>query len=85
MPNRRRREQSKYLQQAEQLSKLLRECREGAGLSQEAVARKADLSVNTVRNVESGRAVEPGYFTVLAIAHAVGAELARAGFNVEPR
>lgn len=87
MPNRRRREQSKYLQEAKQLSELLRVSRQRLGLSQEAVAREADVSVNTVRNVESGRAVEPGYFTVLAIADAVGAaleDLARPGAAVTP-
>ena len=43
-------------------------------MTQEAVARAADVSLNTVRNIESGQSVEPGYFTVLAIARVLGVD-----------
>ncbi|WP_081319087.1 helix-turn-helix domain-containing protein [Microbacterium testaceum] len=54
----------------------MRESRTRAGLTQEAVARKAEVSLNTVRNVESGQCVEPGYFTIIAIAEALEMEVA---------
>lgn len=75
MPNRRSREQSKYIAQSKLLAATLRESRVRAGMTQEAVARQADVSLNTVRNVESGQCVEPGYFTVLAIAQAMGVDV----------
>lgn len=77
MPNRRRREESKYIAQSRLLAASMRELRARAGMTQEAVAREADVSLNTVRNVESGQCVEPGYFTVLAIAQVLGADVGR--------
>jgi transcriptional regulator with XRE-family HTH domain len=42
-------------------------------MSQEQVAARAGLAVATVRNIETGTVVEPGYFTVMALAKALGA------------
>ena len=44
------------------------------GLTQGEIARRAGIGIATLRKIESGAVIEPGYFTVLAIAAAVGAE-----------
>jgi transcriptional regulator with XRE-family HTH domain len=44
------------------------------GLTQSEIARKAGIGIATLRKIENGTVVEPGYFTVLAIATALGAE-----------
>jgi putative transcriptional regulator len=49
----------------------VREYREKAGLSQEALARKVDVSRQTIVNIEQGRN-EPRVFLAIAIAAALG-------------
>jgi transcriptional regulator with XRE-family HTH domain len=44
-----------------------------AGMSQEQLAGRAQVAVATVRKIEKGVVIEPGYFTVLALMHALGA------------
>lgn len=51
----------------------LRALREQAGLTQEQLAASAGVAVATVRKIETGAVVEPGYFTVLALVRALGA------------
>ena len=51
----------------------LRAIRESAGVTQEQLAARAGVSVGTVRKIETGAVVEPGYFTVLALLHALDA------------
>jgi hypothetical protein len=46
---------------------------EQAGLTEEQVAAHADVAVATVRKIETGAVIEPGYSTVLALARAIGA------------
>jgi len=58
------------------LAGRLRQFRERARKTQEEVAAAAGLSVATVRKIETGAVTEPGYFTVLAIASAIGASIA---------
>lgn len=58
------------------LAAWLRARREDAGMSQEQLASTARVAVATVRNIETGVVVEPGYFTVVALIRALGAELA---------
>jgi transcriptional regulator with XRE-family HTH domain len=41
-------------------------------MTQEQLASRAQVAVSTVRKIESCRVVEPGYFTVLSIAAALG-------------
>jgi transcriptional regulator with XRE-family HTH domain len=90
---RRRRADSRYTEQARLLAARLRALREQAGLSREQLAASAGVAVATVRNIETGSVVEPGYFTVMALTRALGAEhadlLARASsaardLNPEP-
>jgi transcriptional regulator with XRE-family HTH domain len=70
-PGRRRRADSRYAEQAARLAAQLRALREQEGLSQEQVAARAGVAVSTVRKIETGAVVEPGYFTVVAMMRAL--------------
>jgi transcriptional regulator with XRE-family HTH domain len=50
----------------------LRGLREHAGLTQERLASQAEVAVSTVRKIETGAVVEPGYFTVMALMKVLG-------------
>lgn len=71
-PGRRRRADSPYAEQAARLAASLRDRREQAQLSQEQLAARAQVAVATVRKIEKGVVIEPGYFTVLALMQALG-------------
>jgi transcriptional regulator with XRE-family HTH domain len=47
-------------------------------MSQQDLAVRAGVAIGTVRAVESGRVVEPGFFTVLALADVLGLDAAAA-------
>lgn len=64
---RRRRADSRYASQAARLAGQLRQLRENAGITQERLAAQAGVSIATVRKIETGKVVEPGYFTVMAL------------------
>ena len=49
------------------LAGQLRELRESAGITQERLAAQAGVSIATVRKIETGAVIEPGYFTVMAL------------------
>ena len=68
-----RRADSRYVTQAGRLAARLRDLRERAGLSQERLAAQAEVAVSTVRKIETGAVVEPGYFTVMALINVLGA------------
>lgn len=70
---RRRRADSRFVEQARVLAWRLRSLRDQAGLTQEQLAARAGVAVGTVRKIETGAVVEPGFFTVLALARALGA------------
>ncbi|GLY25699.1 hypothetical protein Misp04_54300 [Micromonospora sp. NBRC 101691] len=53
----------------------LRALRGDRGLTQEQLAGRARVAVSTLRKIESGRVIEPGYFTMLALANALGVDL----------
>jgi transcriptional regulator with XRE-family HTH domain len=72
-PGRKKREDSPYAEQAERLSARLRSLREAAGLSQEQLAGRAQVTVATLRKIEAGAVVNPGYFIVMALLGALGA------------
>jgi transcriptional regulator with XRE-family HTH domain len=72
-PGRSRRADSRYVEQAVQLAEFLRGRRERKGLSQEQLAFRAGVAVSTVRKIETGTVIEPGYFTVLSLLRAAGA------------
>lgn len=62
---------SRYTAQAARLARQLRDLRESAGISQERLAAQAGVGIATVRKIETGAVVEPGYFTVLALMSAL--------------
>ncbi|MFY1668543.1 helix-turn-helix domain-containing protein [Plantactinospora sp. WMMB334] len=70
-----RRENSRFRDQAEVLAARLRTLRAHSGLTQEQLAGRAQVAVSTLRKIESGRVIEPGYFTMLSIANALGVDL----------
>jgi transcriptional regulator with XRE-family HTH domain len=75
-PGRRKRADNLHAEGAARLARQLRQLRERASKTQEEVAAAAGLSAATVRKIETGVVTEPGYFTVLAIASAIGATVA---------
>jgi len=69
---RRRKANSRYAPQAARLAGQLRELRENAGITQERLAAQAGVSIATVRKIETGAVMEPGYFTVMALMSVFG-------------
>lgn len=69
---RRRRADSPYAAQAALLADRLRKRRERAGITQERLAALAGVGIATVRKIETGAVIEPGYFTVMALMGALG-------------
>jgi transcriptional regulator with XRE-family HTH domain len=60
---------------AHALADLLRKGRLDAGLSQQSLAVKADVSVGSVRKLESKSSPEPGFFLIGRVAGALLIEL----------
>jgi transcriptional regulator with XRE-family HTH domain len=58
--------------QAARLAGQLRDLRERAGITQERLAARAGVGIATVRKIETGAVVEPGYFTVMALMDVLG-------------
>ena len=58
------------------LSERLRSLRQAQGLSQEAVARRADMGLRGYSDLERGVATDPHYSTLAAIAQALGTTVA---------
>ncbi|MEV6821006.1 helix-turn-helix domain-containing protein [Nocardiopsis dassonvillei] len=69
---RRKRAESRYLARASRLAARIRELRMGASLTQEQLAARAEVAVSTVRKIETGQVVEPGYFTIMALIEVLG-------------
>lgn len=57
------------------LAKKIRELRLKKGLSQEKLARLADVSFNTIVKIEAGESQNPTFLTVIGIAKALGISL----------
>lgn len=55
-----------------EFGKRIRAARKAAGLSQEALARRADVSAQSVRQLEQGGVYDPHYSTVSKIAEGLG-------------
>ncbi|MEW2416073.1 helix-turn-helix transcriptional regulator [Streptomyces sp. NPDC046866] len=60
-------------ERGERLGALLREARGGRSMVE--VAASAGLSPETLRKIETGRAPTPAFFTVAAVAEALGLSL----------
>ena len=78
-PGRKRRADSPYAEQAAQLARRLRELRQDAGMTQEKLAAQAGIATSTLRKIEAGAIVEPGYFTICALMGALGVPPAQLG------
>lgn len=52
--------------------KNLVKIRKEKGLTQEGLARKADISYHTIVKIESGRIKDPGVSTLLKLSEALG-------------
>ena len=72
---RRARAASQYLDHGLRLGGVLRTQREQAGLSREDVARRSSVSIETIAKIENGSTVEPGIFTLHALAVTLGCTL----------
>ncbi|MEU6480015.1 helix-turn-helix transcriptional regulator [Streptomyces sp. NPDC047017] len=57
-------------ERGERLGLLLRAARGGRSMTE--VAASAGISAETLRKIETGRAPTPAFFTVAAVAHALG-------------
>jgi transcriptional regulator with XRE-family HTH domain len=70
------------------IGKGLKAARERAGLTQNALARRARMTASQVSQVESGKRVDPQFSTVARLAIALGVSLdeiaALGGFDVPP-
>lgn len=73
-PGRRKREASRFADRAVRLSVRLRSLREQAGLTQVQLAVRAGVSESTVRKIEQGTVLEPGFFIVMDLLGALNAE-----------
>ena len=71
-PGRKRRADSRYAVQAAHLAAQLRARRLRADLTQEQLAARAGIALSTLRKIETGQVVEPGYFTILALLQVLG-------------
>jgi len=60
---------------SDELTKILSNARALAGITQQQLAEAANLSIGTVRKIESGLSPEPGFFVVARIASALSGEL----------
>jgi len=54
------------------LARLLRDTRLNRGWSQQTLAEHANVSIGTVRKIESGQSPEPGFFVIGRISVALG-------------
>ena len=68
---------------AQRLGSFLAESRVASGLSQEGLARSADVSVDTLRSVEQHRTSEPSFFLIAALAHPLDLSLDRVAKQAE--
>jgi transcriptional regulator with XRE-family HTH domain len=66
------------------LAKKIRELRIKKGLSQEKLARLADVSYNTIVKIESGESKNPTFQTMAGIAKALGVTLDALAENKSP-
>ncbi|WP_308195886.1 helix-turn-helix domain-containing protein [Microbacterium aurugineum] len=57
------------------LGAALRNARNVAGMSAQTIASLSDLSIDTVRSIETGRTASPSFITVSKIADALGISL----------
>ena len=70
--SRKPRQLSRYLAEAEKLSRVIREARAEAGLTQIEVAGRSGVPYSTLRAIERAQVKEPSFFAVMHICIAIG-------------
>jgi transcriptional regulator with XRE-family HTH domain len=55
-----------------QIGQRIRDVRKAAGLTQEALARRADISLNVLNRIERGAVTDPHYSTLNKLADGLG-------------
>lgn len=76
MPGRVKREDSPHAIASKGLASDLKAARTAQGMTQQTLASQAGVSIGTIRKVEDHQVVEPGLFTMMAIAKALDYDLA---------
>lgn len=66
---------SREIRRGKALGARIRSVRLASALSQEQVAARADISLDTYRSIESGRTAAPSVFIVAAICRALKIDL----------
>ena len=74
-PGRRKRAASGHAERAAELAERIRNSRRAADMTQQQLASRAGVALSTLRKIETGHITEPGYFTILALASALGISL----------
>jgi transcriptional regulator with XRE-family HTH domain len=67
------------------LAEEVRSRRVARSLSREALARTAGISTETLRRIETASTHDPGFFTVVELADALGLSLSRLADCTRPR
>jgi transcriptional regulator with XRE-family HTH domain len=57
------------------LGARLRDARQRRNLTQQQLATRADIKLDTLRSIEQGRTANPGVFTLLRLAEELGVTL----------
>lgn len=70
---------NRYLAEAENLGKVLREARAEAGMTQIEVANLSGVPYSTVRAIERAHVKEPSFFAVVDICAVIGLKPTRLG------
>jgi transcriptional regulator with XRE-family HTH domain len=69
--------------QAPLISRRLKELREAAGMSQQALAMAAGVSISVVAQIEQGAKSDPRLSTLLALSKALGVDVAQLAVGEE--
>ena len=77
MAGRRPRADSAYAADAVVLASAIRAARHRRQMTQERLAYTTGLSLSTIRKIETGEVVEPGFFPIMAILTVLGVELSQ--------
>lgn len=66
------------------LTAALRQARETAGLTRQALSHASGVPMSTLAKIEQSRSTDPGFLTVTALAEALGLDVAALATAVRP-
>jgi ribosome-binding protein aMBF1 (putative translation factor) len=72
------------VQRGRRLAHVLRDSRDARDWSRPELARAAQVEADTLRRIESGQTHDPGFFTVVDLARALGLNLAELADHTLP-